>query len=622
MLAAVGVAVCVSDLASAEPPDTGLTYQGVLKQNGSLVNTPRDMRFQLYNTATAGSPLYSIEKFAVEIEDGVFSVDLDFGASPWSPNVQYWMKIEAGPPDGSQSYESIGRQKLAATPYALNTRGILVRPNGDVRIDPDETGMTPQSFSPLSVLGVGSTYINVLTADPDRNAGILFGDSDDVDAAGIIYRHDEDLMSFRTNGNSEKMRLTGEGRLVVSGPLTVWGLPDEPYCVDLSGPQDPGIHIKALGTFSAWGIYHDDVTDNLVFRDTTFNENRMVIRGKNGNVGIGIDDPPLPLSVLGGVGVTSLSNIGSSNVLHVFTELFKTDGPIIIGAETTEVGTSMLEINTGPSNPSHINGIRAETQVHNGTAIMGVHSTGGEGAAVHGQGNGRAAVRGENHNVADTGWGSAMGGCFEATGEWSIGVRGESAGEDGIGVHGLASSTAFIPSGLGTVGVMGESYMPNLFGSGGMDFYAIGAGLDYGSNSSRRWKSEVAPISGALDKLEQIRGVTYTWDEEHGGHPDVGFIAEEVGEVLPEIVIYESNRVDAIAMDYGKVSPLIVQAVKELRAEKDAEIAALRAEIESLKSRMDSSGMTMVRSSLAWPVAGVLALGGIAALRRRGEQNS
>ena len=65
-------------------------------------------------------------------------------------------------------------------------------------------------------------------------------------------------------------------------------------------------------------------------------------------------------------------------------------------------------------------------------------------------------------------------------------------------------------------------------------------------------------------------------------------IAEEVGKVLPEIVIYEENGIDAQGMDYSKLSPLLVEAVKELRAEKDAEIAALRADNERMQRRLEA----------------------------------
>ena len=50
---------------------------------------------------------------------------------------------------------------------------------------------------------------------------------------------------------------------------------------------------------------------------------------------------------------------------------------------------------------------------------------------------------------------------------------------------------------------------------------------------------------------------------------DVGMIAEEVGKVLPEIVSYEENGIDATGMDYSKMTPLLVEAVNTLRAEND-----------------------------------------------------
>jgi len=143
-----------------------------------------------------------------------------------------------------------------------------------------------------------------------------------------------------------------------------------------------------------------------------------------------------------------------------------------------------------------------------------------------------------------------------------------------IGVFGFASA----PTGRG-IGVQGRSVS-----SSGFDFFAAGQGMDYGSSSSRRWKSDIRNIDHPLDKISRLRGVYYTWDEEHGGQHDLGMIAEEVGQVLPEIVNYEENGVDAIGMDYGKMTPLLVEAVKALRAEKDSEIATLVVQVDDLRT--------------------------------------
>jgi hypothetical protein len=166
-------------------------------------------------------------------------------------------------------------------------------------------------------------------------------------------------------------------------------------------------------------------------------------------------------------------------------------------------------------------------------------------------------------------------------------VTGKSQSEFGVGAFGWASSSTGQ-----NAGVVGRSDSPDGAGVRGLnttltgfDFYAQGAGVDYGAPSSRRWKSDVLPIDDPLEKLARIRGVYYTWDAQHGGHHDVGMIAEEVGAVMPEIVRYEANGIDAVGMDYGKITPLLVEAIKALAADNDdlrAEVVELRATVQQL----------------------------------------
>lgn len=79
--------------------------------------------------------------------------------------------------------------------------------------------------------------------------------------------------------------------------------------------------------------------------------------------------------------------------------------------------------------------------------------------------------------------------------------------------------------------------------------------------SSRRWKSDIKPLEGALDKVERLRGVSFDWRED--GKHDIGLIAEEVGEVVPEVVAYEENGSDAKSVDYARLVPLLVESIKE-----------------------------------------------------------
>jgi hypothetical protein len=125
-------------------------------------------------------------------------------------------------------------------------------------------------------------------------------------------------------------------------------------------------------------------------------------------------------------------------------------------------------------------------------------------------------------------------------------------------------------------------------GYGGFDdFLASGPGIDYASLSSRRWKTDIRNIDEPLKKLLRLRGVYFTWDQDHGSTHDIGFIAEEVGRVLPEVVDYEENGQDAIGMDYSKVTPLLVEAFNTFYRDYTRELAQLRAENDNLNQRID-----------------------------------
>ena len=189
----------------------------------------------------------------------------------------------------------------------------------------------------------------------------------------------------------------------------------------------------------------------------------------------------------------------------------------------------------------------------------GVYGT-ADSIGVHGTSNQGLAIRGDQTHPEDS----------------TITIAGFNQSSKGTALFGQTLASDGV-----TIAVHGRSQSGN-----GFDFYADGNGTDYGSASSRRWKTNIEDIESGLELLDQLRGVRYTWDEEHGGNRDIGFIAEEVGEILPEIVNYDVNGVDAIAMDYSKITPVLVQAMKEMRKEYLLMIEELKEQNHMLKSQL------------------------------------
>jgi len=79
-------------------------------------------------------------------------------------------------------------------------------------------------------------------------------------------------------------------------------------------------------------------------------------------------------------------------------------------------------------------------------------------------------------------------------------------------------------------------------------------------SSSLRYKENVETIKYGLDKVLQMRGVTY--DKKDNGVKEIGVIAEEIYEVLPELVLKnEEGEIDSVS--YGRITAVLIEAIKE-----------------------------------------------------------
>lgn len=106
------------------------------------------------------------------------------------------------------------------------------------------------------------------------------------------------------------------------------------------------------------------------------------------------------------------------------------------------------------------------------------------------------------------------------------------------------------------------------------------------TSSDARYKTDVHPVTGALETIGALRGVSYEWN--HAAFPEksfpqrrsLGFIAQEVEKVLPDLVTKDAEGYYSVS--YSEVIPVLVEATKELRAEN----AALKAANLALAEKM------------------------------------
>ncbi len=257
------------------------------------------------------------------------------------------------------------------------------------------------------------------------------------------------------------------------------------------------------------------------------------------------------------------------------------DGLLFRIDNTTAAGTERMRIcangrvgigNSAPATKLHLSTVSTNDGIR-------VNQTGTTAASLSLQGGGTGA---KLWALFSTGSGNAEGAGHLTFYDWTANaerMRINSAGDVGIGL------TA--NPGVYRLFVGGNGY--------------FSGGLFVGSD--RRFKSDIKTLDGALATVTRLRGVQYQYRQKEfvdrnfpAGKTD-GFIAQELREVLPELV--QEGADGYLAVNYQGVIPVLTEAVKELKTEKDEEITELQtrlaekdrqiAELEARMARLEAA---------------------------------
>lgn len=85
---------------------------------------------------------------------------------------------------------------------------------------------------------------------------------------------------------------------------------------------------------------------------------------------------------------------------------------------------------------------------------------------------------------------------------------------------------------------------------------------DFNSTSDQNLKTNVITVTDALDKVDQLRGVSFNWIENQAS--SYGVIAQEAEKVVPELITTNSNGVKSV--NYSGFIALLIESIKELKA--------------------------------------------------------
>jgi hypothetical protein len=140
----------------------------------------------------------------------------------------------------------------------------------------------------------------------------------------------------------------------------------------------------------------------------------------------------------------------------------------------------------------------------------------------------------------------------------------------------LSSIKATINYGTGTLSGRGASTMFISSGVGAINNLTV---YNLTTTSDQRHKQNVAPFENAMATVAALEPVYYDWigrENMRAGLPEVGFIAQAVNAVLPNIVAVDGGEEGTMSVGYDRLTAVLVGAVKEL----NARLAAVEARAE------------------------------------------
>lgn len=160
--------------------------------------------------------------------------------------------------------------------------------------------------------------------------------------------------------------------------------------------------------------------------------------------------------------------------------------------------------------------------------------------------------------------------------------------------NGTNATAAMVLRASGLVGIKTQSPSYALHVNG--TAYATGAA---GALSDARHKKGVAALKdGALQEIMKLRPVTFEWKEpidDGMKGQQIGFVAQDVEEVLPTVVLTQNNAEKTKGLKYNEIVAVMAKAIQELKEENDRQSAAV-ATLKQQVAAMQNGGHSIASS--------------------------
>jgi hypothetical protein len=113
------------------------------------------------------------------------------------------------------------------------------------------------------------------------------------------------------------------------------------------------------------------------------------------------------------------------------------------------------------------------------------------------------------------------------------------------------------------------------------------------NTSDIRFKEEVQTIEYGLEVLKKLNPVSYKWKESDDKSVHLGFIAQELKSLVPEVVVIGDDPDERLGVRYSELIPVLVKAIQEQQEQidvltrKNNQLSSVEKEVEELKAELD-----------------------------------
>jgi hypothetical protein len=582
------VFVVLMTLVMATPvqAESTITYQGQLQQSGGPVSGTVNLEFRLYDAPELGNQVGdSQERPDWPVTDGLFQVELDFGTNAFDGGKR-WLEIEVA----GQTLEP--RQPVTPAPSALhafnvpadNLAGDFWRRGGNAGTDPltDFIGATDDQDFHIRVWNVP-----VLRLEPSSETfeGLPV-------TANII-----------AGSHANHVDVGVRGATIAGG-----GAKGDPFLPHVIGRNRVDGHYGTVGggmgnEARSWATVAGGLANIASFSQAT--------------VGGGIDNTASAVSSTVAGGETNIASGPQSTVGGGGSNTASDSHSTIGGGQGNTAGSSWSTVGGGLTNTASW----FATTVGGGEGNQATGDSATVGGGVGNTASGIAStVPGGDRNQADGDFSFAAGRRAKAVHDgafvWADNTLADFASTDedqflvratgGVGINTNSPSAAV------TIRASADQLAPlraqNADGDNLLTLLATGALSisgsvfvgDFGTStsttvcrtaqgrlaactSSRRYKKEFSPLESASELVGRLQPLRYRWKETD--EPDIGLIAEDVAEVVPEMVRFDEDG-NVESFESNRLGPILVGAFNEQSEKNNRRFAAMERENLALRAEV------------------------------------